>query len=137
MNRHLAIPAIIISVILLSGTLGYTFSNPDAFASDDDDEDEGIKQCVEDCIDNFLDAMDECDELEVGPEYDLCVNVAEFELFVCLFEVDGPACLPLVIPIVCGDGILEFGEECDDGNNDDGDGCSAVCTLEPPGPGSQ
>ncbi len=32
---------------------------------------------------------------------------------------------------VCGDGNLEPGEECDDGNNLDGDGCSADCLLEP------
>lgn len=31
---------------------------------------------------------------------------------------------------VCGNDILEPGEECDDGNNDDGDGCSANCTIE-------
>jgi len=30
----------------------------------------------------------------------------------------------------CGDGVLDPGEECDDGNNIDGDGCSADCTLE-------
>lgn len=30
----------------------------------------------------------------------------------------------------CGDGILSAGEECDDGNNVDGDGCSADCTSE-------
>jgi cysteine-rich repeat protein len=30
----------------------------------------------------------------------------------------------------CGDGTLDVGEECDDGNNDDGDGCSAICRLE-------
>jgi cysteine-rich repeat protein len=35
----------------------------------------------------------------------------------------------------CGDGVIDFdqGEECDDGNNDDGDGCSANCQLEPLG----
>jgi cysteine-rich repeat protein len=31
---------------------------------------------------------------------------------------------------VCGNGIVETGEECDDGNNIDGDGCSATCTIE-------
>ena len=31
---------------------------------------------------------------------------------------------------VCGNGIKEGTEECDDGNNDDGDGCSANCTIE-------
>ncbi len=37
----------------------------------------------------------------------------------------------------CGDGILQtaFGEECDDGNNDDGDFCSALCVIEPAGSG--
>ena len=30
----------------------------------------------------------------------------------------------------CGDEILDEGEECDDGNNVDGDGCSANCTEE-------
>lgn len=31
---------------------------------------------------------------------------------------------------VCGDGILDIGEECDDGNTTSGDGCSATCTVE-------
>ncbi len=31
---------------------------------------------------------------------------------------------------VCGDGIMDEGEECDDGNNEGGDGCSAECELE-------
>lgn len=37
----------------------------------------------------------------------------------------------------CGDGILQtvHGEECDDGNNDDGDFCAADCTVEPAGSG--
>ena len=30
----------------------------------------------------------------------------------------------------CGNNILELGEECDDGNNTDGDGCSAGCQVE-------
>ena len=31
----------------------------------------------------------------------------------------------------CGDGILDTGEECDDGNNNNGDGCSSSCQIEP------
>lgn len=33
---------------------------------------------------------------------------------------------------VCGDGIVTYsvGEQCDDGNTEDGDGCSALCLLE-------
>ncbi len=37
----------------------------------------------------------------------------------------------------CGDGILQtqYGEECDDGNNDNLDFCSAICKVEPAGSG--
>ncbi|TMB20585.1 MAG: DUF4215 domain-containing protein, partial [Deltaproteobacteria bacterium] len=31
---------------------------------------------------------------------------------------------------VCGNGIVEGTEECDDGNTNSGDGCSATCQLE-------
>lgn len=34
-------------------------------------------------------------------------------------------------PAVCGNGQLELGETCDDGNTLDGDGCSAACVREP------
>ncbi|MEE8472422.1 MAG: hypothetical protein V3S82_04560 [Dehalococcoidia bacterium] len=30
---------------------------------------------------------------------------------------------------VCGNGVIDAGEACDDGNNVDDDGCSAVCTF--------
>lgn len=33
----------------------------------------------------------------------------------------------------CGDGLLDPGEDCDDGNNINGDCCSASCTAEPDG----
>ncbi|MCK4553333.1 hypothetical protein KAT80_03955 [Candidatus Pacearchaeota archaeon] len=32
--------------------------------------------------------------------------------------------------ISCGNGDINPGEECDDGNTDDGDGCSSTCTIE-------
>ncbi len=30
----------------------------------------------------------------------------------------------------CGNNLMEFGEQCDDGNTVDGDGCSATCKVE-------
>ena len=30
----------------------------------------------------------------------------------------------------CGNGAVRLAEQCDDGNTDDGDGCSATCTVE-------
>ncbi|MEA1926059.1 MAG: SdrD B-like domain-containing protein [Patescibacteria group bacterium] len=41
----------------------------------------------------------------------------------CLSEVD------CICPS-CGDGVLDPSEECDDGNNISGDGCSADCMIE-------
>ena len=32
----------------------------------------------------------------------------------------------------CGNGDVEFGEACDDGNLANGDGCSSTCEIEPP-----
>jgi len=54
---------------------------------------------------------------------------------------DEPTCLencgegPPAAP-VCGNGAVEAGEQCDDGNTASGDGCSATCRIEvrPPAP---
>jgi len=35
-------------------------------------------------------------------------------------------------PASCGDGVLDAGEQCDDGNNEDGDGCQGDCKLPKP-----
>jgi polyhydroxybutyrate depolymerase len=34
------------------------------------------------------------------------------------------------LPVACGDGIVDGGETCDDGNDQAGDGCGATCTVE-------
>ena len=36
----------------------------------------------------------------------------------------------IVSPIICGNGNVDPGEECDDGNLINGDGCSSVCIIE-------
>jgi len=40
----------------------------------------------------------------------------------CIFDTQGCT--------VCGDGMLDPGEDCDDGNTDPGDGCDATCQIE-------
>jgi cysteine-rich repeat protein len=40
-----------------------------------------------------------------------------------LFVVDATA-------LVCGNGALDYVEQCDDGNAEGGDGCSATCQIE-------
>ncbi len=37
---------------------------------------------------------------------------------------------PAPEPNLCGNGVLDAGERCDDGNEDSGDGCSSACVLE-------
>ncbi len=32
---------------------------------------------------------------------------------------------------VCGNGVIQAGEKCDDGNTAPGDGCSSACRIEP------
>src|SRR5207249_455274 len=45
-----------------------------------------------------------------------------------------PRCLTPILSLLeegqCGDGVLDPGEECDDGNVQSGDGCSATCRPE-------
>ena len=46
------------------------------------------------------------------------------------FPQGGDGCSETCQLEICGDGILNDGEECDDGNNETGDGCDANCNLE-------
>lgn len=65
------------------------------------------------------------------------VSVAEIVLAVraaldvCI--ADTPTPTPTPVGPFCGNGLVEGLEECDDGNNADGDGCSSTCELEPGG----
>ena len=45
-------------------------------------------------------------------------------------DTDADACRTTCELPDCGDTVIDSGEECDDGNTDDGDGCSARCALE-------
>jgi cysteine-rich repeat protein len=48
-------------------------------------------------------------------------------------EICDPECSyvdPDCTPAICGNGYMEVGEECDDGNNEDGEGCTDDCKLE-------
>ncbi|MEM9057681.1 MAG: DUF4215 domain-containing protein, partial [Pseudomonadota bacterium] len=62
----------------------------------------------------------------------VATNGGNSNLFVDVVEVNSPAPpSPSVCTAVpCGDALLDPGEQCDDGNTNDGDGCSAACQIE-------
>jgi cysteine-rich repeat protein len=75
---------------------------------------------------------------DVGPPCDVCIDGAGVIDRKCL-----KGCYQLVLDeltdgiigdiAVCGNGIEQPGETCDDGNTTAGDCCSATCTAETPG----
>jgi len=73
----------------------------------------------ETCDDGNFYAGDGCsDSCQIEPNY-TCAVVGQ----PCVFTPPPP-------PAVCGNGVIETGEACDDGNASGGDGCSATCQLE-------
>lgn len=69
------------------------------------------------------------DDAELGCAYYRATDCTEEDpAFTCVDDGFGVFCEE----DPCGDGIFDgfVGEECDDGNTDDGDGCSSICTLE-------
>ncbi len=59
------------------------------------------------------------------------------ESFVCHAGMDTPLCVPIAdceaddtCQPNCGDGVVNEFEQCDDGGNEDGDGCDSVCYCE-------
>lgn len=60
--------------------------------------------------------------LELSADGDLTIDLVDVAAFQIAFTSEAPP--------VCGNGKLETGEECDDGNNVNGDGCNASCQTE-------
>jgi cysteine-rich repeat protein len=58
----------------------------------------------------------------------LPVSLGEYTCATVVDTVIGGAGQP--VAALCGDGFIDDGEACDDGNTVDGDGCSSVCTIE-------
>jgi cysteine-rich repeat protein len=76
------------------------------------------------CGNSLVDASEECDVPGETGSYSTTIAGRQCDVD-CEF---GP---------YCGDGILQtiYDEECDDGNNENGDFCNAACQIEPAGSG--
>ncbi|MCA9546404.1 MAG: DVUA0089 family protein, partial [Myxococcales bacterium] len=67
------------------------------------------------------------DALVIVPEGEACDPAIGFQRCAAGFQCLGGVCAEPV----CGDGLVGPGEACDDGNDDDADGCTAECTIAP------
>ena len=78
------------------------------------------------CGDGLLERGEQCDDGNQNTE--LC-DYGQTSCKVCATDCT----LQSGATTTCGDGVLDtfHGEQCDDGNTSGGDGCSALCLLEP------
>lgn len=99
--------------------------------------DETVDTCPHDCVACTLNGV--CDDYETPLKCpDDCQVDCQLDgdldptTEACDDGADSPTCDMDCTPPVCGDAHLNVaaGEECDDGNVDDGDGCSATCGFE-------
>lgn len=93
-----------------------------------------LAQCVDKCGDGMKTDNEGCDDSNLA-EGDGCSSqcVAEAGSICKHTHKQASACRL----VVCGDGLLDASddgtrvEDCDDGNTEDGDGCSSACAVEP------
>jgi cysteine-rich repeat protein len=89
--------------------------NTDAFEECDDGNGSNADGCLNSCQLPF------CGDGFVQPDFEQCDGTADCDQF-CQFIAND-----------CGDGFLDAGEGCDDGNNFDFDGCDSNCFVEQTG----
>ena len=77
---------------------------------------------LEECDDGNADDDDGCSSACVIEDRWECTNTVN-STSVCTYDPCGNSFLDDTAP-------YDHGEECDDGNTDDGDGCSSTCTIE-------
>ncbi|GEM_PF-3087554 len=75
----------------------------------------GKKIIIVETWNEFHEASDIAESKEYGRQY---INLTK--QFVTLWKS----------PVICGNGVKEGTEECDDGNTINGDGCSSICKIE-------
>ena len=94
------------SIVQVEKTTGDFIS---AFASPGGTRDEGL----------------ECDSVNFAPLLAVWSRDADLD-FMAVIEIEPGTCRCTL----CGDGTLDSGEACDDGNDETGDGCRPDCTVE-------
>jgi cysteine-rich repeat protein len=92
--------------------------------------DEVNDECVHDPFDPFCNDGEFCTGVETCDPVNDCSSSGDPCPAGTVCNEGTDMCDPVT---ACGDGILDPGEDCDDGNQLDGDCCSANCQFEPMG----
>ncbi len=100
------------------------FSNFDCPKPADEDKD-GISDAKDNCFKSANADQADGDKDKVGDVCDNCKEVANTDQKNADGDASGDAC----DPNLCGDGELDAGEACDDGNKVDNDGCTPECKV--------
>lgn len=87
--------------------------------------------CVPICGDGIIiRGIEECDDRNTQNS-DGCSSICEVEdEYTCSQEPSVCESTSKPTPANCGNGVINFGEECDDGNVVSGDGCDQACEVE-------
>lgn len=110
---------------------------------------DGVVQAGEACDDANFNEQDQCTTACLLPLGQACTHATQCSSTIC----SGGACTPCradaecsggmrcavglcltdaqmaMLPNICGNGLLEQGEQCDDGNGKYGDGCTPSCAV--------
>eukprot|EP01137_Pigoraptor_chileana_P008764 Opistho-2@56068 len=91
--------------------------------------DSSDRSCSTVCGDGAVTGMEICDD---GGESDTCTSDCTVKPgHFCTSQLTARSAPTMLCrALACGDGVRSIGEECDDGNVLDGDGCSSSCQVE-------
>ena len=92
----------------------------------------GTVPVITDQVGCTIDYCDEDNDVVVHTPDDNACDTGQL----CISDVCdlNAGCQDSTTPNCCGNKLVESNEECDDGNDDNGDGCSSTCTTESTGP---
>ncbi len=101
-------------------------ANPSCVGANLDEDGDGIPDKNDNCKSDKNADQADTDKDGIGDVCDNCKNIANAD------QADGNknGIGDLCEAAGCGNGVLESGEQCDDGNTAPGDGCSPTCQIE-------
>ncbi|MSQ84947.1 MAG: DUF4215 domain-containing protein [Myxococcales bacterium] len=103
-------------------------TNPSCSAASEDEDKDGVADKADNCLEKANPDQLDNDADSVGNACDNCADVTNTTQTDTDGDGKGDACEDPG----CGNGVVESGENCDDGNTKFGDGCSTQCQLETP-----